>query len=92
MTASQAATTPEVSVILPCFNERDHVELEVKRIRAALTVVGGRIDAAEAHRLAVLDETFQEEFWGTDAEAAARRERIAREVALAGRLLALSRA
>jgi polyisoprenyl-phosphate glycosyltransferase len=31
---------PEVSVVLPCFNERDHVELEVKRIRAALEGAG----------------------------------------------------
>jgi glycosyltransferase involved in cell wall biosynthesis len=29
-------TEPDVSVVLPCYNERDHVELEVKRIRAAL--------------------------------------------------------
>src|SRR5215218_7312569 len=27
----------DVSVVLPCYNERDHVELEVKRIRTALT-------------------------------------------------------
>jgi glycosyltransferase involved in cell wall biosynthesis len=27
---------PEVTVVLPCYNERDHVELEIKRIRAAL--------------------------------------------------------
>jgi glycosyltransferase involved in cell wall biosynthesis len=33
-------TAPEVSVVLPCFNERDHVELEVKRIRAALEGAG----------------------------------------------------
>jgi glycosyltransferase involved in cell wall biosynthesis len=31
---------PDVSVVLPCFNERDHVELEVKRIRAALDAAG----------------------------------------------------
>ena len=31
---------PDVSVVLPCFNERDHVELEVKRIRAALEAAG----------------------------------------------------
>jgi len=31
---------PEVSVVLPCYNERDHVELEVKRIRAALEEAG----------------------------------------------------
>jgi polyisoprenyl-phosphate glycosyltransferase len=27
---------PDVTVVLPCYNERDHVELEIKRIRAAL--------------------------------------------------------
>jgi polyisoprenyl-phosphate glycosyltransferase len=31
---------PEVSVVLPCYNERDHVELEVKRIRAAFEAAG----------------------------------------------------
>jgi polyisoprenyl-phosphate glycosyltransferase len=31
-----AAPRPKVTVVLPCYNERDHVELEVKRIRAAL--------------------------------------------------------
>jgi polyisoprenyl-phosphate glycosyltransferase len=33
-------TAPDVSVVLPCFNERDHIELEVKRIRAALEDAG----------------------------------------------------
>jgi glycosyltransferase involved in cell wall biosynthesis len=39
---SAPATTeaPEVTVVLPCYNERDHVELEVKRIRAALEAAG----------------------------------------------------
>jgi polyisoprenyl-phosphate glycosyltransferase len=31
---------PEVSVVLPCYNERNHVEQEVKRIRAALEAAG----------------------------------------------------
>jgi len=31
---------PEVTVVLPCYNERDHVEQEVKRIRAALEAAG----------------------------------------------------
>lgn len=57
-----------------------------------LAVVDGRLDAVEALRLATLDETFQERFWGTDAEAAARRARIAAEVGQAARLLALARA
>ncbi len=56
-----------------------------------LAVVEERLGAAEALRLATLDETFQEQFWGVDAEAAARRERIAAEVAQAARLLALAR-
>ncbi|HWC43402.1 MAG TPA: glycosyltransferase family 2 protein [Actinomycetota bacterium] len=30
----------EVTVVLPCYNERDHVELEIKRIRAALEAAG----------------------------------------------------
>jgi len=56
-----------------------------------LAVVEGRLGAAEAHRLAILDETFQEEFWGLDQEAADRRARIAGEIAVVGRLLALAR-
>jgi polyisoprenyl-phosphate glycosyltransferase len=44
VTATQAhqpeQDPPEVSVVLPCFNERDHVELEIKRIRAALEAAG----------------------------------------------------
>jgi polyisoprenyl-phosphate glycosyltransferase len=31
---------PEVSVVLPCYNERDHVEQEIKRIRAAFEAAG----------------------------------------------------
>ena len=30
----------DVTVVLPCYNERDHVELEIKRIRAALEAAG----------------------------------------------------
>jgi chaperone required for assembly of F1-ATPase len=57
-----------------------------------LAVLRDRLGPEEAHALAVLDETFQEEFWGTDPEAARRRERGAAEVMLAARLLALARA
>ena len=35
-----SVSEPEVSVVLPCYNERDHVEQEVKRIRAALEAAG----------------------------------------------------
>jgi len=56
----------------------------------ALAVVRGRLAAEAAHRLAILDETFQEEFWGLDSEAAARRSRIAGDVAVAARLISLA--
>ncbi len=56
-----------------------------------LAVTAGVLDAAAAHRLASLDETFQERRWGTDADAAARRARILVEVESAARLLVLVR-
>jgi polyisoprenyl-phosphate glycosyltransferase len=34
------ADVPDVSVVLPCYNERDSVELEIKRIRATLEAAG----------------------------------------------------
>jgi chaperone required for assembly of F1-ATPase len=56
-----------------------------------LALQAGRLEAAEAHRLAVLDEDFQAEFWGTDDEAMAARAARAADIALAGRFLALSK-
>lgn len=56
-----------------------------------LALAAGRIGPEEAHALATLDERFQEEFWGLDPEAADRRARLAAEVALAARLIALAR-
>ena len=57
-----------------------------------LAMAEAELDAAEAHALATLDETFQEELWGQDALALERRRRIGAEVAVAGRFLALCRA
>jgi chaperone required for assembly of F1-ATPase len=42
------------------------------------------------HRLAVLDEVFQEEFWGSDAEAEARRTDRLADLRLAQRFMALA--
>lgn len=56
-----------------------------------LALLAGRLDAAAAQAAATVDERHQEEFWGLDAEAAARRARIAADVALAARLVALAR-
>jgi chaperone required for assembly of F1-ATPase len=54
-----------------------------------LAVSLGRLDAEEAHRLAILDEVFQEEFWGSDPETLARRKARLDDVKLAERFLAL---
>lgn len=58
----------------------------------ALALIEGRIDADEAFTAAELDQTFQIERWGEDAEAMARRAAIRDDVALAARFAALHRA
>jgi len=57
-----------------------------------LALVHGRLDAAAATEASLVDELFQAGLWGEDFEAAARRARIAEEVALAARFLDLGRA
>lgn len=57
-----------------------------------LALAEGALDAAAAHRLATLDELFQVETWGEDAEATVRRHQAAEDVALADRFIRLSRA
>jgi chaperone required for assembly of F1-ATPase len=56
-----------------------------------LALAAGELGPDRAHELATLDERFQEEFWGADAEAVQRRARIAGDVALAARFIALTR-
>jgi chaperone required for assembly of F1-ATPase len=56
-----------------------------------LALAAGKLDAPTAHALGALDELFQAEQWGDDAEAAARRAAIAADIALAARFIALSR-
>lgn len=51
----------------------------------------GRIDPAEAHALAALDELFQAEFWGLDPEAERRRAAVAADIAAAARFMELAR-
>ncbi|WP_420419586.1 ATP12 family chaperone protein [Pacificispira sp.] len=55
----------------------------------ALAVVEGRCAPAEAFALSRIDETYQEELWGVDEEAAKRRDRLAREIDQAHRFLTL---
>jgi chaperone required for assembly of F1-ATPase len=56
-----------------------------------LALAHGRLDAAEATRLALVEESWQQDFWGEDAEAVARRRAIAKDVALAESLMLLAR-
>jgi chaperone required for assembly of F1-ATPase len=49
------------------------------------------LDPEAAHALGALDELFQVEQWGEDAAAAARRQAIADDVAIAARLIVLTR-
>jgi chaperone required for assembly of F1-ATPase len=56
-----------------------------------LALMEGRLSASQAFALSCLDETFQAEAWGQDAEAAARAERLGAELAAIERVLTLSR-
>lgn len=55
----------------------------------ALAVAAGRIDAEAAFDLSQLDESFQIERWGEDAEAARRRAALRAEILAVARFLAL---
>jgi chaperone required for assembly of F1-ATPase len=55
----------------------------------ALALLEGRFDAAAAFAVSQLDETFQIEAWGEDAEAAARRQGLAEDIAAAARFVVL---
>jgi chaperone required for assembly of F1-ATPase len=55
----------------------------------ALALMEGRLDAASAFAASQLDESFQIEAWGEDAEAAARRHALAEDIAAAARFVQL---
>ena len=57
----------------------------------ALALADGRLDASQAFELSRIDETFQAENWGRDAEAAERANRLQAELKAAARFLDLAR-
>jgi hypothetical protein len=57
-----------------------------------LAVAGGALSGAEAHAVSALDDIFQEEVWGRDADAHAGRLRVAADVAVAENFLTFARA
>jgi chaperone required for assembly of F1-ATPase len=58
----------------------------------ALALIEGRLDAEQAFATAQLDETFEIELWGEDAEQTARRAALKDDIALARRFIDLLRA
>ena len=57
-----------------------------------LALEAGALEAEEAYRVSSLDELFQREQWGEDAEASARLEQVLADIRLAERFMRLSRA
>ena len=57
-----------------------------------LAVTSGALSGAEAHAVSVLDDIFQEELWGRDADSHAGRLRVAADVAVVESFLTLARA
>jgi len=55
-----------------------------------LAVAAGRLSATEALNVAMLDEHFQEQKWGEDADATARRAHITHDVDVAGRFMKIA--
>ena len=58
----------------------------------ALSLLEGRLDAQEAFAASQLDESFQIEGWGEDAEQAERRRALAADIQAAARFISLLRA
>jgi len=69
-----------------------HATAALGSLVLALALIEGQIDPGEAFAAAEIDQTFQIERWGEDAEATARRAAIRDDVALAARFAALHRA
>ena len=57
----------------------------------ALALFEGHLDPAEAFAASQLDESFQIEAWGEDAEQAERRQALAEEIEVAARFVSLLR-
>jgi chaperone required for assembly of F1-ATPase len=57
-----------------------------------LALLDGRLDAEEAFTASQLDESFQIEAWGEDAEQASRRRALAADIAAAAQFMSLLRA
>jgi len=97
--ASQAQAPASLAALRRAVQAHDDLALTAlaAAVKAAgslvigLALARGRVDADEAFRLSQLDELYQAERWGEDAEAARRREGLRQELATAARFLELVR-
>ncbi len=83
-----------LSAVVEGYDHFQLVAVSSATAAAGSVVIGvaleaGRITAEEAGDLALLDEEFQMELWGQDAEALARHRRIRADIEAAARFLAL---
>lgn len=79
--AQDAATLAALGVVVPALGS----------LVLGLALALRQLDAETAYALSVIDETFQEEHWGIDAEVAKRRQNVRAEIVLAARFMDLSR-
>lgn len=63
--------------------------VDLGSVALALSVVEGAVSAEAALAISLTEETYQNERWGADAAALARRQRLREDVTAAGRFLAL---
>jgi chaperone required for assembly of F1-ATPase len=94
-------TQPAASLSAFAAAVAEHDDFSLTALHAATTACGslvialalleGRLDAAEAFAAAQLDESFQIEAWGEDAEHAERRAALVVEIAAAARFISLLR-
>jgi chaperone required for assembly of F1-ATPase len=77
VTALDASTLAALVVIVPALGS----------VVLGLAVAEGQLSAAQAYTISLIDELFQEEIFGADAEAAKRRNEVAHDLITAERFL-----
>lgn len=89
----QSSLTAYARIVAGCDDYRlaglSHAAALQGSLVLALALSAGRVTAADAFEAAHLDDLYQQEFWGEDAEAAARLDRLRAEFAATERYLRL---
>lgn len=80
MAAQTPSTLAGLGIVVPALGS----------VVLGLALAAGALDATRAHELASLDELFEVEAWGEDAEGRARRDAVAADIAGADRFIRLA--